>query len=128
MTAQEHISWEHAHVVGHSMGAMVALKLAAAHPEHIDSLTLVSTTCGHLQSIPRSWRALWYSIQVCLGFGRSTWLQIGLSPRAELVKAAEALVLACLRLIYGIRYHYIVEMLHLQPLPTLQQGLVPLLE
>lgn len=64
LAIMEHISWEHAHVVGHSMGAMVALKLAAAHPEHIDSLTLVSTTCGHLQSIPRSWRALWYSIQL----------------------------------------------------------------
>ena len=63
---QEHVGWEHAHVVGHSMGAMIALKLAAAHPERIDSLTLVSATCGHFESIPRSWRALWYSLQVRL--------------------------------------------------------------
>lgn len=62
---QEHVGWEHAHVIGHSMGAMVALKLASAHPERVDSLTLISTTGGHFESIPRSWRALWYAFQVC---------------------------------------------------------------
>ena len=66
MLPQEHVGWEHAHVVGHSMGAMIAFRLAADHPERIDSLTLISTTCGRFQSIPRSWRALWYALQVDL--------------------------------------------------------------
>ncbi|KAK9788003.1 hypothetical protein WJX73_006862 [Symbiochloris irregularis] len=62
----EHVGWEHAHVVGHSMGAMIALKLASAHPERIDSLTLISTTGGRFQSIPRGWRALWYAFQLMM--------------------------------------------------------------
>ena len=80
MAWQEQIGWEHAHVVGHSMGAMIALKLAAAHPERIDSLTLISTTAGHFQCIPRSWRALWYTVQVGLAAcsaGISVWCWLG---------------------------------------------------
>ena len=61
---QEHLKWTKVHVVGHSMGGMVATRLAALAPERVASLTLISTTAGGTQAIPRSWRAVKYAMQV----------------------------------------------------------------
>ena len=52
-------------MVGHSMGGMIATRLAALAPHRVASLTLVSATAGGTQAIPRSWRALKYGLQVC---------------------------------------------------------------
>ncbi|MGA9154970.1 MAG: alpha/beta hydrolase [Candidatus Nitrosopolaris sp.] len=40
--------------VGHSMGGMIAQQLAVTHPEKVNRLILVSTTCGGKDSIPPS--------------------------------------------------------------------------
>ncbi len=63
---QEHLIWARVHVVGHSMGGMVATRLAALAPERVASLTLISTTAGGAQAIPRSWRAVKYALEVRL--------------------------------------------------------------
>lgn len=52
-------------MVGHSMGGMIATRLAALAPHRVASLTLVSATAGGTQAIPRSWRAVKYGLQVC---------------------------------------------------------------
>ena len=45
---------ERAHVLGFSMGGMVAQELALAAPERIATLTLAGTSCGGTQSRPTS--------------------------------------------------------------------------
>jgi pimeloyl-ACP methyl ester carboxylesterase len=44
--------FERAHVVGASLGGMVAQELALAHPERVDRLVLACTTPGGLSSYP----------------------------------------------------------------------------
>lgn len=48
------------------MGGMVAMKLAAAAPGRVDSLTLLSVTAGRWQSLPRSWRCIKYLLRAGL--------------------------------------------------------------
>ncbi|EPS74005.1 hypothetical protein M569_00750 [Genlisea aurea] len=49
----DHLGWQKAHVFGHSMGAMVACKLAALVPERVLSLALLNVTGGGYQCIPK---------------------------------------------------------------------------
>ena len=47
-----------AHVLGISMGGMIAQELALNHPEKVDRLVLCSTNCGGSKSIPPAQEAL----------------------------------------------------------------------
>jgi pimeloyl-ACP methyl ester carboxylesterase len=42
----DHLSWDSAHVMGHSLGGTIAQELALAHPDRIRTLTLASTWGG----------------------------------------------------------------------------------
>ncbi|KAL3134650.1 hypothetical protein ABBQ32_007659 [Trebouxia sp. C0010 RCD-2024] len=57
------LHWEQVHVIGHSMGAMVATQLASMHPEKFLSLTLISVTAGRWQAVPANWAAIKYAWQ-----------------------------------------------------------------
>ena len=61
---QSHLRWERVHLVGHSMGGMAAMKLAAAQPRRIISLTIISSTGGGWEAIPSTWRAIRYAWMV----------------------------------------------------------------
>ena len=50
--------------MGHSMGGMAAMKLAAAQPRRIVSLTIISSTGGGWEAIPSTWRAIRYAWMV----------------------------------------------------------------
>ncbi|KAL0843909.1 hypothetical protein Bca101_017155 [Brassica carinata] len=49
----DHLGWERAHIIGHSMGAMVACKLAAMVPERVLSLALLNVTGGGFECFPK---------------------------------------------------------------------------
>ena len=52
----ETVNWSRAHVVGHSMGGMVAMEFAATYPDRVASLALLSTTAHRraLDYVPRA--------------------------------------------------------------------------
>ncbi|KAF8380761.1 hypothetical protein HHK36_028251 [Tetracentron sinense] len=49
----DHMGWRKAHVFGHSMGAMIACKLAAIVPNKILSLVLLNGTGGGFECFPK---------------------------------------------------------------------------
>lgn len=49
----DHLGWKKAHVFGHSMGAMIACKLAAMVPDRVLSLALLNVTGGGYECIPK---------------------------------------------------------------------------
>ena len=63
---QDTLKWGQVHVIGHSMGAMVATQLASMHPDRLLSLTLISVTAGRWQSVPLNWAAIKYAWQVSI--------------------------------------------------------------
>lgn len=63
------LGWREAHVIGHSMGAMVACKFAAMFPQRARSLTVICGTGGGWESVPLAPRPLWLGLQLL--FSRS---------------------------------------------------------
>ncbi|KAJ6806994.1 catalytic/ hydrolase isoform X4 [Iris pallida] len=49
----DHLGWRKAHVFGHSMGSMIACKLAAIAPDRLLSLALLNATGGGFECFPR---------------------------------------------------------------------------
>ncbi|CAK9310727.1 unnamed protein product [Citrullus colocynthis] len=49
----DHLGWEKAHIFGHSMGGMIACKLAAMAPERVKSLAMLNVTGGGFQCCPK---------------------------------------------------------------------------
>ncbi|KDP45552.1 hypothetical protein JCGZ_18177 [Jatropha curcas] len=49
----DHLGWKKAHIFGHSMGAMIACKLAAMVPDRVLSLALLNVTGGGFECFPK---------------------------------------------------------------------------
>ncbi|XP_027331517.1 uncharacterized protein LOC113846938 [Abrus precatorius] len=49
----DHLGWKKAHVFAHSMGAMIACKVAAMVPDRVLSLALLNVTGGGFQCFPK---------------------------------------------------------------------------
>ncbi|CBI23022.3 hypothetical protein VitviT2T_025540 [Vitis vinifera] len=49
----DHLGWRKAHIFGHSMGAMIACKLAATVPDRVLSLALLNVTGGGFECFPK---------------------------------------------------------------------------
>jgi pimeloyl-ACP methyl ester carboxylesterase len=61
---QDELGWQSAHVVGFSMGGMVAAKFCALWPQRACSLSIISATRGGWDTLPRSWRAWKYVLRL----------------------------------------------------------------
>ncbi|KAK3156680.1 hypothetical protein QOZ80_2AG0110440 [Eleusine coracana subsp. coracana] len=68
LALMDHLGWQSAHVFGHSMGSMIASKLAAMAPERVASLALLNTTGGGYQCIPK---VDWQTISLACRFLRA---------------------------------------------------------
>ncbi|AES58749.1 putative carboxylesterase [Medicago truncatula] len=53
ITLLDHLGWKKAHVFGHSMGSMIACKLAAMVPDRVLSMALLNATGGGFQCFPK---------------------------------------------------------------------------
>ncbi|KAK9665239.1 hypothetical protein RND81_14G099500 [Saponaria officinalis] len=53
IAVMDHLGWKKAHVFGHSMGGMIALKLAALVPDRVLSLAVINATGGGYEILPK---------------------------------------------------------------------------
>jgi len=53
-----HLSWDHVHIVGQSLGGMIAQELALAIPHKVSSLTLIATHAGGWRAYIPPWKAM----------------------------------------------------------------------
>lgn len=53
ITMMDHLGWNRAHIFGHSMGGMIACKLAAIVPDRVLSLALLNVTGGGYECLPK---------------------------------------------------------------------------
>ncbi|MFS8013735.1 putative carboxylesterase [Helianthus anomalus] len=68
LSVMDHLGWKKAHVFGHSMGGMIACKLAAISPDRILSLALLNVTGGGYECLPKIDR---HTLSIALRFLRA---------------------------------------------------------
>ncbi|WP_009962328.1 alpha/beta fold hydrolase [Verrucomicrobium spinosum] len=63
----DHVGWESAHVVGHSLGGLVALQLALTERARVASLALLCTFADGRAATGMTWPKLWVGLRSYLG-------------------------------------------------------------
>lgn len=90
ISVMDHVGWDVAHIVGVSMGGMIAQELALRHRERVQTLTLIATHAGGLGTILPSNRGLRLFAKVNLA-GLSTKYLRGKGPCCEGKRSGQAI-------------------------------------
>lgn len=88
-------NWPSAHIIGHSLGGLIATKLAILAPKRVRSLSLLCTFANGRHAAPMTGRMFWLGMRSVIGTRRQrrhAFLQLLLSP--EGFKTANRNVLA----------------------------------
>lgn len=91
-----HLGWESAHVVGHSLGGVIAQQFALNHPQQVRSLSLLCTFSQGAQGARLSPLIVWLGLRTRIGTRQSrrrAFLEI-LLPRKEVQEVEDITGLA----------------------------------
>lgn len=90
--------WSSAHVVGHSLGGLVALEFALANRARVESLALLCTFASGRDAAPMTARMVWTGMRTRIGtrvMRRNAFLELVMPPRprtrSELARMASEL-------------------------------------
>jgi pimeloyl-ACP methyl ester carboxylesterase len=97
------VGWDDAHVVGHSLGALVALEVALSSPRRVRSLALLCASAAGRDLVRLSWWSLWVGLRMKVGprpRRRRAFLEM-VMPAASLIDADLEGVAAALAPLFG---------------------------
>lgn len=99
----DHVKWEAMHVVGHSLGGLIALQFAFANRKRVKSLTLMCTFGRGKDAAPLTPGMLWFGMRSRVGtrrMRRNGFLNL-VMPKAELAKRSPDELAAELSPLFG---------------------------
>lgn len=83
LALMDHLGWQSAHIVGHSLGGLIALELALTAKSRVRSLTLLNTFANGTDATRMSLQLLWISLKLKFGtrrIRRNAFMELVLAP------------------------------------------------
>ena len=90
LALMDHLGWYSAHVVGHSLGGLIALEVALTAKDRVRSLTLLNTFANGADATRMSLRVFWIGLRLRFGTWRirqNAFMELVLAPGQEKTQA-----------------------------------------